>query len=415
MAGLGAGRPTPGASPRFQVDAGQQGPPGDPRLLLSGIVPGQAVSVDDEGNAVGLDITTTGSPSPIDAAAGTASLRTLGTGATQAAAGTAPAVAQAAATAAAATDATTKANAAQAAAIQRANHTGTQSVSTITGTLPIAQVPTGTTGSTVALGNAPATAQAAAISAAATDATTKANAAQAAAIQRANHTGTQSISTVTGTVPIAQIPTGTTGSTVALGSDPAAAQAAAIAAAATDATTKANAAAAASIPTTQKGAASGVAPLNSSSLVAPAYLGTGTASSTTYLRGDGTYATPPGSGGSSTSTYALTLSKPGSLSASTGLVRVPIPVASTLVGTWAAISQAADANVIADLNIGGTTAYTTQANRPKILAGAFSSTALAAPNVTALAAGSYLTLDVDQTGGALPGEDLVVTVLLTTP
>ena len=41
-------------------------------------------------------------------------------------------------------------------------------------------------------------AQVAAIGTAATDATTKANAAQAAAIQRANHTGTQTISTVTG-------------------------------------------------------------------------------------------------------------------------------------------------------------------------------------------------------------------------
>lgn len=43
-----------------------------------------------------------------------------------------------------------------------------------------------------------AAAQSAAIAAAATDATTKANAAQAAAVQRANHTGTQAISTVTG-------------------------------------------------------------------------------------------------------------------------------------------------------------------------------------------------------------------------
>jgi len=53
---------------------------------------------------------------PADGAANVPSLRTLGTGAQQAAAGTAPAAAQAAAIAAAATDATTKANAAIAAA-----------------------------------------------------------------------------------------------------------------------------------------------------------------------------------------------------------------------------------------------------------------------------------------------------------
>lgn len=53
----------------------------------------------------------------IDGLVAIASMRTLGTGAQQAAAGTAPAAAQAAAIAAAAADATTKANAAQAAAI----------------------------------------------------------------------------------------------------------------------------------------------------------------------------------------------------------------------------------------------------------------------------------------------------------
>jgi hypothetical protein len=79
--------------------------------------------------------------------------------------------AQAAAISASSTDATSKANAAQSAAISAA----------------------GTDATTKA--NA---AQSAAISAAAADATTKANAAQAAAVQRANHTGAQAISTVTG-------------------------------------------------------------------------------------------------------------------------------------------------------------------------------------------------------------------------
>lgn len=94
------------------------------------------------------------------------------------------------------------------------------------GVFNIARIPTGTTGSTVALGNhlhtgvydpagSAAAAQAAAISAAATDATTKANNAQAAAVATAAADATTKAN---------------------------AAQAAAIAAAATDATTKANAA-----------------------------------------------------------------------------------------------------------------------------------------------------------------------------
>lgn len=45
-----------------------------------------------------------------------------------------------------------------------------------------------------------------------------------------------------------------------------------------------------------KGIPGGVAPLESDGLVDPEYLGTGTASATTYLRGDGTWTTPGGSG-----------------------------------------------------------------------------------------------------------------------
>ncbi len=58
MTSLGAGSRRPG--PRFQVDAGQQGPPGDPRLLLADVNEGEALTVDSDGNAASLVI-----PDPI--------------------------------------------------------------------------------------------------------------------------------------------------------------------------------------------------------------------------------------------------------------------------------------------------------------------------------------------------------------
>lgn len=52
----------------------------------------------------------------------------------------------------------------------------------------------------------------------------------------------------------------------------------------------------------EKGAASGYASLSASTLVPAAQLGTGTPSSTTFLRGDGAWAVPAGSGGSAVGT-----------------------------------------------------------------------------------------------------------------
>lgn len=91
-----------------------------------------------------------------------------------------------AAIATAAADATSKAGAAQAAAVQRSNHTGTQLLATISDAGNAASRNVGTTSTTVAAGDAPAAAQAAAVAAASTDATTKANAAQSAAIAAAS-------------------------------------------------------------------------------------------------------------------------------------------------------------------------------------------------------------------------------------
>lgn len=107
--------------------------------------------------------------------------------------------------------------------LSRANHTGTQLAATIsdfavtaataapvqsvagrTGTVTLAKADVGlsnvdnTADSAKPVSTAQASADSAVASAAASDATSKANAAQAYAIQRANHTGTQAVSTVSG-------------------------------------------------------------------------------------------------------------------------------------------------------------------------------------------------------------------------
>lgn len=68
------------------------------------------------------------------------------------------------------------------------------------------------------------------------------------------------------------------------------------------------------------------------------------------------------------------------------------------------------ASVIVDVNAAGTTLFTTQANRPTIAAGNFTSGAVTAMNVTTVASGSYLTVDIDQVGSTIAGADLCVQI-----
>ena len=89
-----------------------------------------------------------------------------------------------------------------------------------------------------------------------------------------------------------------------------------------------------------------------------------------------------------------------------------VPFAATIVGVRTRADTApVGAALITDLNINGTTAFTTQGNRPTIADGAnVSSTTL--PDVTAVAAGDRLTYDVDQIGSGTAGSDLYVVVTL---
>jgi hypothetical protein len=62
-----------------------------------------------------------------------------------------------------------------------------------------------------------------------------------------------------------------------------------------------------------------------------------------------------------------------------------------------------------DVNKGGTTIFTTQANRPSIAAA--SNTITAIPDITTWENGTYLTADADAVGSATPGSDLVISVV----
>lgn len=64
---------------------------------------------------------------------------------------------------------------------------------------------------------------------------------------------------------------------------------------------------------------------------------------------------------------------------------------------------------IVDVNKNGTTIFSTQGNRPTIAAAGNNSTTTA-PDVTAVAAGDRLSIDVDQIGSGTAGSDLYVTV-----
>ncbi|HEY5695517.1 MAG TPA: hypothetical protein VIQ80_01650 [Candidatus Saccharimonadales bacterium] len=110
-----------------------------------------------------------------------------------------------------------------------------------------------------------------------------------------------------------------------------------------------------------------------------------------------------------------TYSKQGNLSVLTGTMKLPISGTHTIVGTRLMVGTApTGANLILDIKKNGTTIYTTQANRPTIVAGATSGGPGAAPDVTALAAGDYLTVDIAQVGSTVPGADLTVVIVTTT-
>lgn len=136
------------------------------------------------------------------------------------------------------------------------------------------------------------------------------------------------------------------------------------------------------------------------------------ADGTLKIRTDGTVAA---ASHGHTFTFSLTpFSKQGALTTTTGASRLPIDGACTIVGTRLMVGTApTGADIVIDVNKNGSTIYTTQANRPRITAGQNSGGPGVAPNVTSLAAGDYVTVDVDQVGAAVAGSDLTVTIIVS--
>lgn len=89
--------------------------------------------------------------------------------------------------------------------------------------------------------------------------------------------------------------------------------------------------------------------------------------------------------------------------------RVRMPRAAVLGRSFVDVDTApTGASLISDVNKNGTTVYTTAGNRPTVAIGAFANTPTVFPDVKAVAAGDYLTADIDQVGSTVAGADLTV-------
>lgn len=69
-------------------------------------------------------------------------------------------------------------------------------------------------------------------------------------------------------------------------------------------------------------------------------------------------------------------------------------------------------DLIADLNKNGSTVFTTQANRPRVIVGTQDSGKVTNMNITSVEDGAYLVPDIDQVGSIVPGSGVLVSVTL---
>lgn len=112
-------------------------------------------------------------------------------------------------------------------------------------------------------------------------------------------------------------------------------------------------------------------------------------------------AVPGGGGPESVLTEVWTFS--GTVETATGKMRFYNRTGREMVlqGAWISADTAPAAQaLIADVNVNGVTVYTNQSNRPKLPVGLNAGPLSSAPDVTAVAGGDYLTVDIDQADGA---------------
>lgn len=130
-----------------------------------------------------------------------------------------------------------------------------------------------------------------------------------------------------------------------------------------------------------------------------------------------TYATPVRPLGFETDAdrgFLITCSVSGNVSVASavGPLRVPNAFGSNLkiLGVQAVVGTAPATNpVIVDVNLDGTTIFTTQGNRPTVAAAATDS-GVEVPDVTTWEPGEVLTVDVDAIGSGTVGANLTVTI-----
>lgn len=88
--------------------------------------------------------------------------------------------------------------------------------------------------------------------------------------------------------------------------------------------------------------------------------------------------------------------------------RIYVDFIGTIIEVQASVKTApTGASIIVDINLNGTTIWTTQGNRVTIVAGAYTGVQTTF-DVLTLAVGDYFTIDIDQVGSTIAGAKLVV-------
>ena len=150
----------------------------------------------------------------------------------------------------------------------------------------------------------------------------------------------------------------------------------------------------------------------SSPSVGDVWIDSNTGSQYTYLYDGNTYQWVELGSTGQKNQNTITWARNGQVTVTTGVSRYMFPYISTILGVSAMINTPPiGSDIILDVKKNGTTIFTTQANRPRIIAGANSTAAeVTNMNITSVAAGDYVTIDINQVGSTTPGADLTVFV-----